>query len=355
MQINMIGPYNETGYGVHFSNLLKALVALPEVDVTWFNIGPVTADPPVSTGKCYYQVKDWDPSAPSIRLFHEFDMALFPGYEPIAYPVFELDAIRQDAVHQLAKCNMIMVPSAWAKDVILSVPALQDMDVYVVPEGVSDDFFSVGEPINFFPNDDVFRFLHIGKYETRKNQDLIYDAYMKAFGGRKDVELVFMIDNLWDQEGTQRFKQRAYAGKGRITFLPRVNKQTLIALIHEVQAGVFASRAEGWNLPLLEMMAAGKPVITTSNTGMTEFVTSLNAWIIDSGPLIPAMDNKFFVGEGRWYDPGCKQLAEFMHSMFLHGRDGIEHNQSGIDTAKQFSWTNAAKTLLGAFGAGPDA
>ena len=57
--------------------------------------------------------------------------------------------------------------------------------------------------------------------------------------------------------------------------------------------GVFLSRAEGWNLGLLEMMAMGKPVITTNYSGHTEFATPANALLVEVPEVEPAKDGVF--------------------------------------------------------------
>ena len=48
----------------------------------------------------------------------------------------------------------------------------------------------------------------------------------------------------------------------------------------QVDCGVFPSRAEGRNLELLEMMSAGKHVITTDYSAHTEFCTKDNAGLV---------------------------------------------------------------------------
>lgn len=346
MLINMTGPYNETGYGLHFRNLLEAVVRREGEDVTWFSIGPVQGPMREDVGKAYYQVRDWDPSAPSVRLFHEFDMALFPGHYRIGYPVFETNRMKKSAIHQLAKCDEVLVTSRWAKSVILSISGLPNIPVHVVPEGVSKDFFtSVGE--TGIKSDDSFKFLHIGKYEIRKNQDLIVEAFARAFPTDKyNVSLIMLVNNPWNMSGTDIFKINAAQKHPRIVFIDRIAYKTLIALMHECDCGVFASRAEGWNLPLLELMAAGKPVITTNNTGMTEFVTDKNSMIIPSGNLVRAVDGFVFDGTGEWYDPPLDPLVEAMREAYDIGKTT---NQDGIITAQRYSWDNAADTLCEVF------
>ena len=67
----------------------------------------------------------------------------------------------------------------------------------------------------------------------------------------------------------------------KVRFIDRVGThQEVYNIMSRVDCGVFPSRAEGWNLELLELMACGKHVITTDYSAHTEFCTEENAMLI---------------------------------------------------------------------------
>ena len=115
----------------------------------------------------------------------------------------------------------------------------------------------------------------------------------------------------------------------------------------QVDCGVFPSRGEGWNLELLEMMAAGKHVITTEYSAHTEFCTEDNAGLVTIKEVEPAFDGKWFFGQGNWAKIGEHQMLDLNMKMqrFIFDKKGTL-NESGIETAKTFSWQNTARKIL---------
>jgi glycosyltransferase involved in cell wall biosynthesis len=115
----------------------------------------------------------------------------------------------------------------------------------------------------------------------------------------------------------------------------------------QVDCGVFPSRGEGWNLELLEMMAAGKHVITTNYSAHTEFCSQENATLIPIKDVESAFDGKWFFGQGNWAkidDEEVNLLTQEMN-LFAETYKG-QQNTHGIETAKKFSWQNTAREMI---------
>jgi glycosyltransferase involved in cell wall biosynthesis len=117
-----------------------------------------------------------------------------------------------------------------------------------------------------------------------------------------------------------------------------------------MDCGVFPSRAEGWNLEILEMMSCGKHIITTDVTGHTEFCDQYNSSLIYPDCMETAFDGQFFYGQGEWYtieDEHVDQIAEFMYyDIHIPKQENkLKQNKEGIKTAKQFTWEHSAKKL----------
>lgn len=124
-----------------------------------------------------------------------------------------------------------------------------------------------------------------------------------------------------------------------------------MSIMRQVDCGVFPSRAEGWNLELLEMMAMGKHVIATNYSAHTEFCTPVNSRLINIDNLETAFDGVFFDGQcGLWAELAQEQkdvTIEYMRDVHTLKQDGqLIANQNGIDTGKQFSWKNSAQELI---------
>jgi glycosyltransferase involved in cell wall biosynthesis len=134
----------------------------------------------------------------------------------------------------------------------------------------------------------------------------------------------------------------------KIHIIPRQNTQIEVYnIMKNMDVGIFPSKAEGWNLELLEMMACGKPVITTNCSAHTEFCNNSNSFLIDTNETEKAYDGKWFHGQGNWAQltNSCKEQAiEYMR----HCHDVKFANLQGIQTAKNFTWENTTRRILDA-------
>src|SRR5581483_543504 len=121
-------------------------------------------------------------------------------------------------------------------------------------------------------------------------------------------------------------------------------------LMCRADCGVFPSRAEGWNLPLSEMLAMGKTCIATHYGAHTEFCTADNCLLIDVDELEEARDGKWFVGQGRWAKLGPKQLDQLVeHLRYVHccKQNGLALHRAAIqESMRPFTWERAAALIV---------
>ena len=118
----------------------------------------------------------------------------------------------------------------------------------------------------------------------------------------------------------------------------------------QADCGIFPSRAEGWNLELLEMLACGKQVITTNYSAHTEFCDEDNSHLVEIEKKELAYDGKWFHGKcGKWAKISDSEIDQFVdHMKKIHQskqNKTLQLNQSGVDTANKFSWQNSALTI----------
>ena len=118
-----------------------------------------------------------------------------------------------------------------------------------------------------------------------------------------------------------------------------------------VDCGLFPSRAEGWNLEALELLACGKHLIITDYAGHTEFCTKENSRLVTIREKEMAYDGKWFDGKtGKWAkvgNPEVDQAAEHMREVHkLKSKGSLGLNEEGVKTARRFSWKNTAKKII---------
>ena len=213
-----------------------------------------------------------------------------------------------------------------------------------MPLGVDSNLFSVAQPRT--PDGKVI-FFNCGKWEIRKGHDILIEAFKRVAEEYDNVELQMMTTNPFNTPEENAKWYQLY-NHPKVKFIPRAETQVEVYNnMTKVDCGVFPSRGEGWNLELLEMMAAGKHVIATDYSAHTEFCTQENCGLVPIKDVEPAFDNKWFFGQGNWakisdveIDILVKKMKNFVESY------KPEVNSAGVKTAEKFSWENTANEIL---------
>ena len=357
LNINLSCPINQLGYGIAGLNIAKALHDLKH-SVGLFVIGNLEA--PENYHEDLKQmisnsrIPNWN--APSIRIWHQHDMAQFVGRgDKYGFPIFELDGFIDLELHHLGYLDYWFVTSEWAKSILSQqlkrVIGEEDINekISVIPLGVDRNIFR--ESVS---NRKETIFYNCGKWEVRKGHDVLVHAFNEAFNDDDDVELWMMCDNPFYPE-EENFKwERLYRTSKlgeKIRIIPRQKTQEDVSnIMSQTDCGVFPSRAEGWNLELLEMMSCGKSVIATDYSSHTEFCNKVNCMLVETTDLEEAHDGKWFRGQGKWAkidQAQITQIAEHMREVHeKKKKDELNINQAGVDTAKKLNWENSAKKIL---------
>lgn len=344
-KLNLVGPANSTGYGVHTISMLKALSKLTHL--SYFPIGepqPNIEDVPVINQHSFLN-RGWDRNAPSVRIWHEFDHWAYPSEPRIAFPVWELDRISQPAVRQLNNCDLVLVPSQWQADGFVRSGGNPDL-VRIVPEGVDPDIF---RPVTVLRPDpsDLVKFVHIGKAEGRKNTIAIAQAFSQCMQGVL-AKLTMYIWNPFCSENEKAGWIQACSLPGvEVVWQPLGRPEQVASIINRHHAAIYASAAEGWGLPILEAMACGLHVITPVHTGIKEYACPDSVYGVQTRGLVPARDGKFFHGQGQWYRVQVPEIQDQIRHAYAVIRDSKDIvNHKGVEKGQEFSWDNAAKKLM---------
>jgi hypothetical protein len=391
MDINITAPFCSTSYGMVALNVVKELTNLGH-KVSAFPIGGIDGnDVPIqfheSLGQSLNNAQYFNPDAPSVRIYHQFDLAQHIGRgKRVGWPIFELDKFSDLELHHLKAQDELIVCSRWAKEVIENniTTAGVELPVKVVPLGVDNTIFF---PAQFKEKNGPTRFINIGKKELRKGHDFILECFEKAFNLDDNVELWMVWGNRilnYKNEQESASWTNMYAKspmKNKIFQQWHIDHQNNIVkktnytwdqykdelsknqvnewvpsqnhvakLLQSADCGIFPSRAEGWNLDLLEAMACGLPVITTNYSAHTEYISNENSYSIKGNGTETAFDGVWFFGQGDWLNiddaskDGIVAQMQWIHQRKQSG-DNL-FNQAGVETAKKFTWKNTAETLL---------
>jgi glycosyltransferase involved in cell wall biosynthesis len=171
----------------------------------------------------------------------------------------------------------LLVPSASAKEDLVSLTGVDGSRVDAIHHGVDADAF---RPASGAAVDAVRRrlgvdgpyLLFVGGIEPRKN----LPALVRAFGALGDGATLVIAG------GPVRWYPRAVreldaavdglpaAARSRIVRVGYVSDSDKLALLTGASAFVYPSRYEGFGMPVLESMACGTPVLTSSVSSLPE-------------------------------------------------------------------------------------
>jgi glycosyltransferase involved in cell wall biosynthesis len=164
--------------------------------------------------------------------------------------------------------------------------------------------------------------LSIGTLQPRKNYRRLIEAYAKlndqplhlVIGGGKG----WMFDDIFTQV-------RDLGLEDRVHFIGFVDDADLPTLYSAADLFVYVSLYEGFGLPLLEAMACGTPVIGSNASSLPEVIG-------DVGLQIDPKD--------------VDAIARAMQQMIDQSELRDRSRAAGIDRARRFTWTSAARELL---------
>ena len=350
-KVNIMAPVNPLGYGVVGLNIVKELSKSSSVSL--FPIGNpevTTQEDATIIQECIKNQSTFDPKAPCLRVWHQHAMAEQIGNGlRCGLPIFELDTFNEKEIHHLNSLEKIFVCSEWAKGVIVNAIGREE-DCCVAPLGVDR---------NIFFEDDTdtgteTRFINIGKWEFRKGHDVLVEAFEKAFEPTDNVKLYMMNHNPFLSQEQEREWVDLYKNSKmgeHVEILPRVQTHQEVAqLIRQMDCGVFPSRAEGWNLEAIEMMACGKEVIITNYSAHTEFCDNQNSLLVEVDEKETAYDGIWFHGQGSWAaldTPQVEQLVAHMRAVHKKKQGGSRiYNEEGVGTSKSFNWNLTGEKIL---------
>jgi glycosyltransferase involved in cell wall biosynthesis len=351
--LNLFCPINGTGYGITSSNIAKSLNK--DLNISLFPIGS-NIDCNSEEDKQLFQKllnnsSTFDYSAPCLKIWHQYDLAMRVGNgHYYSFPFFEIDKLTPREIHHLNYCDYIFVASSWGKKI------LQDNGVnkpiIVCPLGVDMNIFNVPE-YKIRLEKPTYTFYHIGKWEHRKSQDVLLQAFDAAFRPDDNVQLFLLPFNpfLNEQENNYWFSLVDNCRlKDKIKVFGRLQTQYQVAqFIDNCDCGVFVSRAEGWNNEIIESMAMNKPVIVTNYSAHTEYCNKDNSYLVDIDSLEPANDGKWFDGSGNWAKIGQNQFDQIVSHMKFVYSNHIDSNSNGVLTAKKYSWDHTASIIQSSF------
>lgn len=192
------------------------------------------------------------------------------------------------------------------KDLLKFVPNVDTSKLYVIHNGVSDDYKILPEEEKI--NEYSEYLLFVGHRVAYKNGKFFINSIKET-----EYKVVFCGPKLTDEEITYLDKT---LGKERYVSFSGLSNKELNRLYNSCKCLVYPSSYEGFGIPVLEAQAAGCPVIALNASSIPE--------IIGETPLL-------------MNELSSRELLEKIDLLQNHEQVKTIIN-SGIENAKKYSW-----------------
>lgn len=257
-----------------------------------------------------------------------------------------------------ANSDIILVtPSHWSKLGLVNSGATADR-VAIVPHGVDPTLYHPPTPEvrqqlrQEMGLEDCFVFLHIGAMSDNKAIDLLLKAfaivsshYPHARLLLKGMDLLYNSKDLLMQATHLLTSEEANALMERVIYFGQPFSFAEMATLYQAaDAYVSPYVAEGFNMPVLEAIACGLPVICTAGGPTDDFTQPEFALRIDSTTQAVKSD----AGEpGIGLVPDPDHLIALMQAVIEFPDIGEQARQTGPEFVQnQFTWKHSVDLLL---------
>jgi len=236
------------------------------------------------------------------------------GHYNIGYWAWELPEFPAEWAASFGYADEVWTPSRFTRD---SVASRSPVPVRVVPHSLEIDAqLDIHADRSAFGIDDhVFLFLFIFDFHSfteRKNPLGLVEAYKKAFGTRKDVQLLLKSGHGSDHEEELRKLQHAFGG-ANIRLLDAVlTHQQVQSLIKTADCYVSLHRSEGFGLTMAEAMLYGKPVIATGYSGNVDFMSDEDSFLVPYRLITIRETHGPYRAGYHWADPDLDSACDLM-------------------------------------------
>ncbi len=278
----------------------------------------------------------------SFRLFPQFHSRWNRNFLSLAIPICARKASR-----------IIVISENTRKDLVNWLGKEIENKIRVTPLGVSSDYFpETLLPLN--PRVELSKYgleskpfiLSVGTLEPRKNQARLVEAYaefikISEFSEEELPLLVLLGKKGW---GGEYERIRETAGRsgfpvienakprpgrsGQILLVTEANDPVLKAFYSQAKLVCYCSIYEGFGLPALEALAAGKALITSNNSSIPEVTGPDNQTALQVDPLNPG------------------EIVQALKKVFSN-ENLIQHLAlEGRKRAKLFTWDKTAHLTL---------
>ena len=231
----------------------------------------------------------------------------------------------------LKMSDIIITPSESSKKDLADVFNVHLDKIIVIKHGIDHDKFhslknhqdlQLLSTLSSVPSNYI---LYIGNLDPRKNLATLLKATQSRYWP-SDIPLVIVGKFAW---GDRHLLGSIYSNK-KVIYLGQLGDEYIAPLYRNAELFVFPSLYEGFGFPILEALACGTPVLTTTRGNLSTF--QLNGQLVIEDPLDPEEIAK----------KACDTLGK--------SRIDLEIVEQGLKLASNYRWQNSVKSHIEVYG-----
>ncbi len=215
---------------------------------------------------------------------------------------------------ELMLADVIIVPSEFVKDSVLTYHPHLESKIHLCAYGAPESENTIREK----GTHEKLKVLYVGSLGQRKGMSYLFDV----FDAIKDIAEITIIGNQVNPE-FEKGKELL----SRYNYLGSVPNTRVLQEMRESDVFILPTLCEGQALVNLEAMGAGMTVITTPNSGATDFIENER-----DGILVPIRDADTIISKIQKLNKDRDYLKELC--------------ENAVVKAKEFSWENYQKRYL---------
>lgn len=273
--------------------------------------------------------------------------------------VFETEMVFHHWLNRVNMLDKLLVPSLNEKtwlDQKVKIPVFNISEPVEIP----DETYTPIDPILNDPN--IFKFLFIGEHLTRKGLTELIRAYFSAFSANDNVLLIIKTSqNIAEYINDIKKALRRFINDTRypdiFLIFDRLPETKLNSLHYFSDVFVMPSYGEAFNRPAAASLIFNKPVITTKNIGICDYLTEDYGWLIESHKDCVFSTNppitEIYKGNEYYHIPLIQDLIIKLRNAY-DDRDLYKQKVENIKNANfkyKFSYENIGQNMLKAINA----
>jgi glycosyltransferase involved in cell wall biosynthesis len=351
MKLNIFGGVSgDSGYAAHTRNLSKAL-SEKGVDVALEGTSS-SLEPWNSMSKKNYQHEN----SLMIQLPNAWSFKYHDRCEKlIGYGVFEGDKVSD----YWAKCaNDEHVTEIWYPS-FHAFEAFENAGVkkksFIIPHGVDEKVFNMSVERSREFDSSKFTFLFVGGWadgiNDRKGLDILLRAFTKEFKKDESVQLIAKVNMAYcppekviaDIDALKLPDKNNRANV--ILLLQNFSEKNLAQLYRFADVIVAPSKAEAFNMPVLEACACGCYPIATDYGGQLDYLKTMPSSLITSSEI--QATGGYWYEQTKWHLPNEESLRVRMREAFCNKGEIKEEGKICSETVlKSWKWSDSAVKAL---------